>query len=53
MMRDAIFYALLSAAPLATAQTYSGFIVDIPNRLDVIYGDINITNGQQLPRAGE
>ena len=52
-MRISALYALLAAIPLAKAQTYPGFIVDIPTKLDVLYGDINVENGQQLPRAGK
>jgi hypothetical protein len=52
MMKDSILYTLLLAAPLATAQTYSGFEINISNELEVIYGDTTLKNGEQLPRAG-
>jgi hypothetical protein len=52
-MWTATIYTLLAAMPLAMAQTYPGFLVDIPTKLDVLYGDINVENGQQLPRAGQ
>jgi hypothetical protein len=53
MMWSATLYALVAAVPLVTAQTYPGFMVDIQAKLDVLYGDINVENGQQLPRAGK
>merc|ERR1711981_1200914 len=49
-MLDKWLSVLLTTAPLALAQTYSGFTVDISTRLDVLYGNISINNGQQLPR---
>jgi hypothetical protein len=51
-MKFSAAQVLLAAVPLVTAQTYQGFLVDIPNKLNVIYGNISINNGQQLPRAG-
>jgi hypothetical protein len=51
-MKGSAYYALLGSLSLASAQTFSGFFVDIQQKLEIIYGDISVNNGQQLPRAG-
>ncbi|KIW06970.1 uncharacterized protein PV09_02629 [Verruconis gallopava] len=44
-------YHLLASLAVASAQTFPGFTVTITNKLGVTYGDISVSNGQQLPRA--